>query len=148
MKRREFFKKSFKIGLGAGAFLALGDKRALMAAEEKTGADAFDLVAIKGGEPDVMFDLAMAAMGGMKKFVKPNQTVVIKPNIGWDVEPERAGNTNPLLVKQIIKQCLDAGAKDVFVFDHTCDNWVKTYANSGIEASVRDAGGKIVPGNT
>ncbi|MBU4316672.1 MAG: DUF362 domain-containing protein [Proteobacteria bacterium] len=148
MKRREFFKKSFKIGLGAGAFLALGDKRALMAAEEKTGADAFDLVAIKGGEPDVMFDRGMAAMGGMKKFVKPNQTVVIKPNIGWDVEPERAGNTNPLLVKQIIKQCLDAGAKDVFVFDHTCDNWVKTYANSGIEASVRDAGGKIVPGNT
>ncbi|MBA3030414.1 MAG: DUF362 domain-containing protein [Desulfobacteraceae bacterium] len=148
MKRREFFKKSFKIGLGAGAFLALGDKRALMAAEEKTGADAFDLVAIKGGEPDVMFDRAMAAMGGMKKFVKPNQTVVIKPNIGWDVEPERAGNTNPLLVKQIIKQCLDAGAKDVFVFDHTCDNWVKTYANSGIEHAAKDAGGKIVPGNT
>jgi uncharacterized protein (DUF362 family) len=148
MKRRDFFKKSFQMGLSAGAFLALGDKKALWAADDQVAKEVLDLVAIKGGEPDVMFDRAMAAMGGMKKFVKPNQTVVVKPNIGWDVEPERAGNTHPLLVKQVIKHCLDAGAKDVYVFDHTCDNWVKTYATSGIEKAVKDAGGKIVPGNT
>jgi uncharacterized protein (DUF362 family) len=148
MKRREFFKKSFQIGLSAGAFLALGDKRGLLASEEKMATEAVDLVAIKGGEPDIMFDRAINAMGGIKKFVKPNQTVVVKPNIGWDVEPERAGNTHPLLVKRIIRQCLDAGAKEVCVFDHSCDNWVKTYANSGIEAAVKEAGGKIVPGNT
>jgi uncharacterized protein (DUF362 family) len=148
MKRRDFFKKSFQMGLSAGAFLTLGDKKALWAAEDQAAKEVLDLVAIKGGEPDVMFDRAMAAMGGMKKFVKPNQTVVVKPNIGWDVEPERAGNTHPLLVKQVIKHCLDAGAKEVYVFDHTCDNWVKTYATSGIERAVKDAGGKIVPGNT
>ena len=56
--------------------------------------------------------------------------------------PERAGNTNPVLVKHIIKQCLDAGAKDVYVFDHTCDKWSRCYANSGIDGAVREAGGK------
>lgn len=108
----------------------------------------YDLIAVRGGEPDVMFDRGIRALGGIGRFVKKGQSVVIKPNIGWDVTPERAGNTNPLLVKQIIKHCLDAGAKDVFVFDNTCDDWIKCYRNSGIEKAVKDAGGKMVPGNS
>jgi uncharacterized protein (DUF362 family) len=108
----------------------------------------FDLVAVKGGEPDVMFDKAIESLGGIKQFVKPGQKVVVKPNIGWDVGPERAGNTNPKLVKRIIQQCLQAGAKEVYVFDNTCDNWSKCYTNSGIEAATKDAGGKLAPGNT
>ena len=106
----------------------------------------YDLAAIKGGEPDAMFDEAIKALGGMSKFVKKGQKVVLKPNIGWDVVPERAGNTNPLLVNRIIKHCFDAGAKDVYVFDHTCDNWNRCYSNSGIESAVKDAKGKIVSG--
>jgi len=108
----------------------------------------FDLVAIKGGEPDLMFDKGMQSLGGMKNFVKKNQTVVIKPNIGWDAIPERAANTNPKLVTQIVKHCFDAGAKDVYVFDHTCDSWNACYTNSGIEAAAKDAGAKIVSGNS
>jgi len=147
MKRREFCKKGIQLGLGAGTYLAFGKPIPSFAAKAAAKNTAVDLVAIKGGEPDAMFNRAVASLGGMKNFVKPNQTVVVKPNIGWNVEPERAGNTNPVLVKAIIKQCLDAGAKDVYVFDHTCDRWSSCYANSGIEDAVKDAGGKIVPGN-
>ena len=43
--------------------------------------------------------------------------------------------------------CLEAGAKEVVVFDHTCDNWQRSYDNSGIEKAVKDAGGRMVPGN-
>jgi uncharacterized protein (DUF362 family) len=50
------------------------------------------------------------------------------------------------LVKQIIKHCFNAGAKDVYVFDHTCDDWKRSYSDSGIESAVKDAGGKIVSG--
>ena len=94
-----------------------------------------------------MFDKAIESMGGMKQFVKKGQTVVVKPNIGWDVPPERAGNTNPQLVKRIIEQCYSAGAKTVHVFDNTCDDWMKCYETSGIEAAVKEAGGKMVPAN-
>jgi len=90
----------------------------------------------------------MEALGGIGNYVKKGQKVVIKPNIGWDVVPERAGNTNPLLVKRVIQHCLEAGAKEVYVFDNTCDQWDRCYASSGIERAVKDAGGKIVPGNT
>jgi uncharacterized protein (DUF362 family) len=93
-----------------------------------------------------MFDKAIASLGGMKAFVKKGQTVVVKPNIGWDVSPERGGNTNPLLVNRIIKHCFEAGAKDVYVFDHTCDDWKRCYSNSGIERAAKDAGAKVVSG--
>ncbi len=79
----------------------------------------------------------------MKQFVKPGQKVVVKPNIGWDKVPELAGNTNPKLVAEIVKQCFAAGAKkEVTVFDHTCDDWQKCYKNSGIEAVAKAAGAK------
>ncbi|MEJ2506865.1 MAG: DUF362 domain-containing protein [Ignavibacteriaceae bacterium] len=144
MKRREFFNKSFKAGVLTTTSLLFGKIPNLLAFPP----DKYDLVAIKGGEPDVMFDKAIGSLGGMKTFVQKGNTVVVKPNIGWDVVPERAANTNPLLVNRIIKHCLDAGAKDVYVFDHTCDRWNSCYSNSGIERSVKDAGGKIVPGNS
>jgi uncharacterized protein (DUF362 family) len=145
MDRRDFFKKSMGAGLLAGSYLAFGRLDPLLAGSFSPG--AYDLVAVKGGEPEVMFEKAILSMGGMQSFIKKGQKVVVKPNIGWDVIPENAANTNPKLVAAIIRQCLGAGAKDVYVFDNTCDNWTKTYKNSGIEKAVKDAGGKMVPGN-
>ena len=109
---------------------------------------AYDMAAVLGGMPDVMFDKAITALGGMAQFVKKGQRVVLKPNIGWDVPPERGANTNPLLVKRIVEHCIQAGAKEVLVFDNTCDTWSKCYKTSGIESYVKKAGGKVVPGNT
>jgi uncharacterized protein (DUF362 family) len=144
MDRRDFLKKT------AGTGLAVGFATSAMSGISSAGINAneVDLVAIRGGEPDDMFNKAIDAMGGISRFVKRGQTVVVKPNIGWDASPERAANTNPKLVHRIIEHCLNAGAKDVFVFDHTCDTWTRCYTNSGIERAVRDAGGKMVGGNT
>lgn len=146
MKRREFINKSFRAGLVTGAALSIGNYANIFPSTLFPPADNYSLAAIKGAEPDVMFDEAIKALGGIKKFVKKGQTVVVKPNIGWDVSPERAGNTNPLLINRIIKRCFEAGAKDVYVFDHTCDNWNRCYSNSGIERAAKDAGAKVVSG--
>jgi len=144
MKRRDFLKTSFAAGVGG--FL-LGSSINSFANSKHFLSANYDLVAVKGGMPDKMFDKAIKSLGGMKNFVKKNQRVVLKPNIGWDVNPELAANTNPLLVKRIIEHCFDAGAKEVLVFDNTCDKWDRCYSNSGIERAVKDAGGKIAPGN-
>ncbi len=146
MKRRDFIKKSAGAGIVAGAALTMGGYDNLWASAP--AANKYDLVAIMGGEPDAMFDLAIMELGGMGSFVKKGQKVLVKPNIGWDVIPELAANTNPLLVKRIIKHCFDAGAKEVYVFDHTCDNWVNCYRNSGIEKAAKSAGAKVVPANS
>ncbi len=142
MDRREFIKRSSLAALAAGSF---GSIASILpnSFQEQTN---YDLVAVKGGEPDVMFDKAISSLGGIKKFVKKGQTVTVKPNIGWDVVPEKAACTNPKLVSRIIKLCFEAGAKDVYVFDHTCDSWTRCYSSSGIEKASKDAGAKIVSG--
>ncbi|MFH0730239.1 MAG: DUF362 domain-containing protein [Pseudomonadota bacterium] len=147
MNRRDFLKKTIGGGIAAGSTLAFSGYAKLLAASPSLPA-SYDLVAVKGAEPDVMFDKAIASLGGMNQFVPKDSKVLVKPNIGWDVPPERAGNTHPKLVARIIEQCLNAGAKAVSVFDHTCDQWTRCYKNSGMEQAVKDAGGIIVSGDS
>ncbi|MCL5027697.1 MAG: DUF362 domain-containing protein [Bacteroidetes bacterium] len=145
MKRREFLKTSSAAAVAAGSSFYFGNLSNLFPKNIIANA-SFDLVAVKGSEPDIMFDKAIESLGGIKNFVEKGQTVVVKPNIGWDTSAERAANTNPKLIKRIIEHCLHAGAKEIFVFDHTCDNWIKCYSNSGIEKTAKDAGAKVVSG--
>lgn len=95
-----------------------------------------------------MFDLGIQELGGAGAFVGKGQKVLVKPNIGWDVIPELAANTNPMLVKRVIEHCFKAGAKEVYVLDHSIDNWLNTYKNSGIERAAKSAGAKVVPANS
>ena len=145
MNRRNFLRT---VALTGAAFtLKESDAMSILSQsfDSANAASAYDLVAVMGGEPDAMFRKAIAEMGGMSKFISKGDKVVVKPNIGWDQPIEMGANTNPKLVVEIIKQCFDAGAKEVTVFDHTCDNWRKCYANSGIEEAAKAAGAKVVP---
>jgi len=148
MKRRDFIFKGLGAGILAGSGVTMGGFSRLMGNPSAPEGNDFELVAVKGTDPATMFDEGINAIGGMSEFVKPGQTVVVKPNIGWDAVPERAANTNPALIGRIVKRCYESGAKSVSVFDNTCDEWKNCYVNSGIEEEVKNAGGKIVPGNS
>jgi uncharacterized protein (DUF362 family) len=141
MDRRTFVKQTFGASIAAGSLLGSGGVARLLAAAPIP----YDLVAVKGGAPDAMFDRAIEQLGGMRAFVRKGSKVVVKPNIGWDVGPERAGNTNPRLVARIVEHCFNAGAKEVYVFDHTCEDPRRTYRTSGIEESAKAAGAKVAP---
>jgi len=144
MERREFLKKSLTLGLGAGVlFLPKGLRGGIaqaLAEEQRP-----DLVALRGSSPEAMFDRGIAALGGIGRFVKPGQTVVIKPNMSWDIAEELAANTSPSLVARIIKHCIDAGAKHVYVMDHSIEYWERTLERSGIGAAIKSSGGVYAP---
>lgn len=80
---------------------------------------------------------AINALGGMKRFVKPGDTVVVKPNMGWDRNPEQGANTHPQVIRTVVEEALAAGAKKVKVFDRTCNDERRCYVNSGIEAALK-----------
>lgn len=145
MKRREFVGKSAALGLAGALTPMIGGFDVLAGRPAATGPT--DMAAVRGGDPVTMFNKAIEALGGMGRFVKAGQKVLVKPNIGWDTSPERAANTNPELVGRIVKAAYEAGASEVFVFDHTCDQWDRCYSNSKIEEAVKANGGTIVPGN-
>ncbi|MFY9117541.1 MAG: DUF362 domain-containing protein, partial [Dysgonamonadaceae bacterium] len=145
MDRRNFLKA---IALSGATLTTIKDAEAMSILKQSfqtTQAAKYDLVAVMGSEPEIMFRQAITEMGGMGNFIKRGDKVCVKPNIGWDQPPEMGADTNPKLVAEIIKQCFDAGAKEVVVFDHPCDEWRKCYANSGIEAAAKAAGAKVMP---
>lgn len=147
MERRTFLKNTAVAGIAGGIALTLPGAAAAEKKETPAKKGKFDLVAVKGGEPEEMFERGIAALGGMKTFVRPGQTVVVKPNIGWARPPEAAADTHPGLVKRIVEHCFKAGAKTVYVLDHTCDNWKDCYEKSGISEAAQAGGAKVLCGN-
>ena len=148
MDRREFLKRAATYAGAAAAGLIFPSRRLLFAQDRPAQGTYPDLVAVKGGEPDRMFDRGIAAIGGMSRFVKRGDTVAIKPNMSWNVDPDRGATTNPLLVSRIIEHCLDAGARRVYVTDNALDSWRLAYARSGIEDAAKKAGATVVPANS
>ena len=145
MKRRDFLLSAALTGVAST--LRFDKLEAALKSNKISVTSTPDLVAVMGGEPAVMLERALAKFGGIHAFVKKGQTVVIKPNIGWDKTPDLAANTNPDLVGAMVRQCYAAGAKRVEVFDHTCNQWDRCYVDSGIKKAVESVGGIMVPAN-
>jgi uncharacterized protein (DUF362 family) len=125
MKRREFLK------FAASAIILCGINKDLLAKEPPV------LGIAEGKDYEAVTRSAVAAVGGFSRFVKKGNTVVVKPNIGWDRRPEYAATTHPAVVRAIVEECLAAGAKRVKVFDNTCNDARRCYENSGIHAALK-----------
>lgn len=139
MKRRDFIKTTAIGTIGANLVpLSLHKSNQLKAQTTRP-----DVVWVENGEPEALFNTAMKELGGLSKFISKGDVVVIKPNIGWARTPEFATTTNPDLVAEIIKQCKEAGAKEVKVFDHTCNPWQRCYNLSDIKEKSEANGAKI-----
>jgi uncharacterized protein (DUF362 family) len=106
-----------------------------------------DLVIAKAGSPSQLLHAAMAPLGGMGRFVKKGQRVVIKANIAWARTPEQACTNNPELLSALIKMCYEAGAGKVAVWDHTCDNYQFCFTKSGLKEAGQKAGADVLSGH-
>jgi uncharacterized protein (DUF362 family) len=155
MATKKLTRKNFlKMCLAGLAGLALGGKflKDAAAAATSSGFNGrpnkgikgdYDLVVAKGLDPYISTVKAVTGLGGMSRFVKKNDVVLIKPNIGWDRSPEQAANTNPQVVAALIDMSFQAGAKRVNVFDVTCNDAKRTYDNSGIRAIAKEKGANV-----
>jgi uncharacterized protein (DUF362 family) len=110
-------------------------------------AEEADLVIAKNGSPSQLLRAAMSPLGGMRRFVKNGQRVVIKANIAWARTPDQACTNNPDLFSALIKMCYEAGAKRVAVWDHTCDNYQFCFSRSGLKETALKAGADIFSGH-
>lgn len=134
MDRREFLKITTMAGLGS--MLPCGVQSLAAAALP-------DMVIAQGPIPQAIVEAAVAAMGGMKRFISKGDIVVVKPNIGWDRAPEFAATTNPFVVVTLVKLCLEAGAKKVKVFDHPVNDARRCYVQSKIADAALKAGAEV-----
>jgi len=71
-------------------------------------------------------------MGGISRFVKKGQRVVLKPNMSFNNPPDRASTTHPLVVATVAQACMEAGAQRVAVLDYPLRKGELCLERSGI----------------
>jgi uncharacterized protein (DUF362 family) len=105
-----------------------------------------ELVVARGSDPETIVHRALAALGGMERFVPKDARVLIKPNICVAYHTyEYAATTNPWVVGALVKLCFEAGARSVQVLDYPFGGTPQeAYVTSGIEEQVLAAGGEMV----
>lgn len=135
LDRRRFIRSAFRSALAVGTLGSLPLLDLLPA--QAFAAAAPELAMRKGENIPLLVDETLAALGGIGRFVKQGDKVVVKPNIGWDRTVEQGANTHPEVVKAVIEHCLEAGAAQVRVFDNTCNDPRRCYVQSGIQAAVK-----------
>src|SRR5262245_2468843 len=129
LNRRDFLKCSGAATLGAAA---------LSPASLWAGPPAPVLAVAKGQACQPMLEAALAALGGPARLAQRGDRVVLKPTAAWNRAPYLAANTNPDLVNALVRLCLDAGARQVTIFDRTSFRAAFCYHISGLAGAVAE----------
>lgn len=95
-----------------------------------------DLVEVSGADPGAMVAAALAALGGIGRFVRPGDHVVLKPNAGFANPPAWATTTSPEVVAAVARACLDARAKTVTVVEFPLGRGEKCLERCGLTAAL------------
>jgi len=103
-----------------------------------------EMAVVQGDDPARIARRAIQELGGMRRFIARGDVVVIKPNAAWDRTMEQAANTNPQVIAEVSRLCLEAGARRVVVTDVSINDARSCFARSGIAAAARAAGADVV----
>jgi uncharacterized protein (DUF362 family) len=130
MTRRKFLKI-----VGTGAALGIAGNPSF-----SFGKEEYDLAVISG-EPASATKKALEAIGGISRFVKKGQRVVLKPNMSFARTPEFSATTHPLVVATAAQACVEAGAQQVLVLDHTLQRAELCLERAGIREACKNISG-------
>ena len=122
INRREFFKKSTKIGVTALGASVLPN--VMSGSFNVYGQDKIDIAVATGSDYYQNTVEAVELLGGIKKFVPKDTKVAILPN----VQRWHPGTfTKAEIVRAVVKMCMEAGAKEVNCLSWLeMDNWEAT----------------------
>ena len=162
MNRRDFLVRSAKAGITLGAATALAcflyDPYGPAAPVEKSSValpdfsvpEAGKKIAIATGDDRIeTVNAALKALGGIERFVKKGDRVLIKVNAAFATPPSLCATTNPELLAEVTRLCLAAGATVVAVTDNPINNPESCFALTGIGEAAQSSGAKLIlPGES
>jgi uncharacterized protein (DUF362 family) len=159
LHRRQFLARTVKAGLSIAAASTLSklmyNSKSPLAARlsDTVKVPDFSVITrpaqqisiVKGPDPAKSSLKAVDLLGSIERFISPANTVVIKPNVAFASPPSLGATTNPELVAQIVRLCLDRGkAKKVIVTDNPINNPDSCFLISGIGKAASDAGAEVL----
>ena len=97
---------------------------------------------VKGTNVEEMVEESLSLLGGTSSLIKPNSTVVIKPNAGHAFPPETSVNTSPEFVAAVIKVLRKAQPKKIILAEASAIGWdtMECFKISGIGKGAEEAG--------
>ncbi len=88
---------------------------------------------------------ALDAVGGLGRYVKSGEIVLVKPNAAFDRSPHLGATTNPAILEELIRMLLvDHRVAEVRVADNPIESPADCFAKSGMTAAVDRAGARLM----
>ena len=104
---------------------------------------AADLGVARGENVDAMLRAAVDAIGGIGRFIKRGDVVLIKPNVAFERAAPLGATTNPDVVTALVHLVRAAGASDVRVADNPIESPESCFVRSGVRRASLDAGATV-----
>jgi len=132
--RRDFIKRTLQIG----ALVSFSPSVLRRSPAAEMTPLALPHLAAATGDAAQATRASINLVGGISRFVKRGDRVVLKPNMSFPNPPSMATTTHPEIVATVAQSCLEAGAKKVMIVDHTIRRPDICLERSGIEAACKD----------
>ena len=145
LDRRDFLLRAAKAGAAivaaGGAGLWLHDRKGPSAnvVSETVSLPDFSLPStgpklsiITGADRVKTVNRALAALGGIERFIKSGDRVVLKVNAAFASPPALSATSHPDLVAEVTRLCLRAGAASVIVTDNPINEPPSCFSLTGI----------------
>ncbi|MCE5341410.1 MAG: DUF362 domain-containing protein [Planctomycetaceae bacterium] len=160
ISRREFMARTARAGFsvaavaGAAGLLYETDVLKTLASEKIiTGLKDFSVPQIAGQTMSVItgtnrtqtVNKAIELLGGIDRFVKPGETVLLKPNIGFSSPPRICATSHPDIIGELTRLCYEyAKAKKVYITDNPINDAQSCFVNSQIAAAAEKYGAQLI----
>jgi uncharacterized protein (DUF362 family) len=102
------------------------------------------LAIVTGADRAATLRRALAALGGIGRFIRPGDRVVVKVNAAFASPAILGATTHPVLAAELVRLCREAGAAAVIVTDNPINDPESCFTLSGIGPAIRAAGGDLV----
>ncbi len=128
-------RKFLHYGIGALGLIAF-PKRIFASELDKTANGP--VIGVATGKKESLITAVFKVIGGVEKFIKPGDRVLVKPNISFAANAECGATTSAEIIKQVVQICLDAGASKVIIIDYPLANAQLCIEKSQVKQAIID----------
>jgi len=158
VNRRQFLDRLAKAGIciaaaGAAGFWFYDSKGPLSSAPQPSNLTLKDfsiglprqkMSIIRGADRAATLGMALKSLGGIEKFVKKGDRVLLKVNAAFASPAMLSATTHPAIITEMTRLCFHAGAASVVVTDNPINDPAACFTLTGIADAARKAGARVV----
>ncbi len=99
---------------------------------------------VRGADRVATLRMAIKSLGGIEKFIKKGDRVLLKVNAAFASPAMLSATTHPSIITEMTQLCFKAGAASVVVTDNPINDPVSCFNLAGIADAARSAGARVL----